>query len=70
MSKYKYKIGDKVKLVFCTQNIPMPICRYFLDKQSIITNRSKSRLGNEYEIYNPKNNKFLAWVYEIQLKKW
>ncbi len=67
--KYKYKIGDKVRMIAYTQFMPKHFCEPYFNKTLIVTARTKSSvLGNEYEVTNPKNDDSIAWVNEVQLK--
>ena len=66
--KYKFKIGDKVKIIAYTQFMQEHICKPFFNKKLIITERTKTALGNGYEVTNPITDESIAWVNEVQLE--
>ena len=66
--KYKYNIGDRVirphKVYFMkTEWFPE-----YVNKLMIVTGRTTGQLGNQYELYCPKDDSTCAWFFEEPLE--
>ena len=67
--KYKYKIGDKVKIISPSQFQSAGLIKEFIGKTMIVTERDKSEIvGNQYALSNQKGEG-VAWIEESQLIK-
>lgn len=73
--KYKFKIGDKVKIVVSEVLLngrsvtPAELIEPYMHKAMIVTDRTRGALGNEYSLTSPDGENGIAWLFEEQLKK-